>query len=322
MKPTGDPVQDHPQFGCVAAVPRTAWVRVKKREITVDVVDCLVREQAPEYSGRVRAVDVDGWDNSSFRVGDAYLARLPTDEGYVPAVAKEHEWLPVLAPQLPLAVPEPLFRGAPGCGFPRPWSLYRWLPGRPATKDRVSNLQLFASDIAAFLVSLQQVDATGGPHAGAHSFGRGGPLEVYDDDVHACLPHLPADVDPDQVLGCWRQAVAAPYAGSWVWFHGDMSPSNLLVQDGRLCAVIDFGTCGVGDPSCDLVLAWTFLDDPARDTFRETMQVDDETWLRGRAWALWKALLTLRDDDPSASVRRYGWRYDAGDVIRRVLGAD
>lgn len=137
--------------------------------------------------------------------------------------------------------------------------------------------------------------------------------------MHACLSYLPADVDSDEVLGRWHQAVAAPYAGEPVWFHGDMSPSNLLVQDGRLSAVIDFGTCGVGDPACDLVLAWTFFDDPARATFQEAMQVDDDTWLRGQAWALWKALLTLRDDDPTASVRRYGWRYYKGEVVRRVL---
>lgn len=292
---------------------------MRNPDITADVVACLVQAQARPLSGSVVPVEVDGWDNSSFRVGDTYLARLPTDDGYVPAVAKEHQWLPVLAAQLPFPVPEPLFRGEPGCGFPWPWSLYRWLPGHSATGEQVHDLQLFARDVATFVVALQQVDPSGGPLAGAHSFGRGGPLEVYDDDVLACLPHLPPDIDSEEVLGRWRQALSLRHAGDPVWFHGDMSPSNLLVQDGRLSAVIDFGTCGVGDPACDLVLAWTFLDDPARDTLRGILDPDPNTWRRGQAWALWKALLTLRDPDPAASERRYGWRYSAADVIRRII---
>jgi len=295
---------------------------VRKHDITTDVVACLVRQQAPWLAGQgVEPVEVDGWDNSSFRVGDGHLARMPSADGYASAVAKEHQWLPVLAPQLPVAVPEPVLHGKPGCGFPRPWSLYRWLPGQAASIDRVTDLQCFARDVASFLRALQAVDTSGGPLTGAHSFGRGGPLHAYDSDVHACLPHLPADLDPAEVLGRWQGALSSPYTGRPRWFHGDMSPSNLLVQDGRLYAVIDFGTCGVGDPACDLVLAWTHLNDDALDTFRRVLDLDGDMWRRGQAWALWKALRTLRDDDPAASVRRYGWRYDAVDIIRRITRA-
>lgn len=293
---------------------------MKKKDITPAVVACLLRQQAPDLAEQpVEPVDVDGWDNSSFRVGDHHLARMPTDDGYVPAVAKEHRWLPVLAPQLPVAVPEPVLRGEPGCGFPRPWSLYRWLPGQPASGDRVIDQQRFAHDVAHFLTALQAIDVSSGPLAGGHSAGRGGPLEAYDDDIRVCLPHLPDHLDPASVVGRWQDAVSSPYTGRPRWFHGDMSPSNLLVQDGQLSAVIDFGTCGVGDPACDLVLAWTHLDDDAQRTFQQAMNVDDDMWLRGQAWALWKALLTLRDDDPAASEHRYGWRYDAATVIRRIL---
>jgi aminoglycoside phosphotransferase (APT) family kinase protein len=295
---------------------------MRKPEITADVVACLVRRQVPELAGQpVVPVDVDGWDNSSFRVGDAHLARLPTDDGYVPAVTKEHEWLPVLAQQLPFAVPKPIKRGQPGCGFTRPWSLYRWLPGQPASGFRVTDLQCFARDVAAFLSALQGIDASGGPAVGAHSFGRGGPLNVYDDDVHACLPYLPPDIDPEEVLHRWRGAMSTPYTGEPRWFHGDMAPSNLLVRDGRLSAIIDFGTCGTGDPACDLVLAWTYLDEAARATFLQHLDPDHDMWRRGQAWALWKALLTMRDDDPAASVRRYGWRHDAAEIVRRVIRA-
>lgn len=296
---------------------------MKRSEITADVVYRLLHEQCPDLAHLpVTPVEVDGWDNSTFRIGDHFTARLPTDEGYVPAVLKEHQWLPVLAAGLPLPIPEPVFRGAPGCGFPRPWSVYRWLPGEAASPERVSDLRAFARDVAHFLRRLQEVDTRGGPVAGAHSFGRGGPLSAYDGDVRACLRDAPGAVDGHDVLSVWRAALAAPFTAEPCWFHGDMTPSNLLVRDGRLAGVIDFGTCGVGDPACDLVLAWTFFDAPSRHTFREQLEVDTATWTRGRGWALWKALLTLGDPDHDAAIRRYGWRYSAADVVQNAIHDD
>ena len=296
---------------------------MRKAEITPDVVSCLLREQVPDLADLpVTPMDVDGWDNSSFRIGAHLTARLPSDEGYVPAVAKEHRWLPVLASQLPLPIPEPVALGAPGCGFPRPWSVYRWLPGETASAGRVGDLRSFASDVAHFLTCLQAVDTRGGPAAGAHSFGRGGPMSLYDRDVHACLDAPAADVDRDKALGVWRTALSAPFEAEPCWFHGDMAPSNLLVRHGRLAAVIDFGTCGVGDPACDLVLAWTFLDAGSRRTFRQQLGVDAGTWTRGRGWALWKALLTLADPDHDVTIRRYGWRYSAREVIHNITHDD
>ena len=292
-----------------------------KQQLTPDVVSCLVRTQVPWLAHeRVTPVAVDGWDNSSFRVGQEHVARMPAADGYVPAVAKEHRWLPVLAPHLPVDVPEPVLRGEPGCGFPRPWSLYGWIPGDTAGGG-VDDLSRFAVDVAAFLIALQGVDATGAPAAGGHSFGRGGPLSRYTRDVHDSLASLPEGVEADAVITVWEAAVARPHDGPPVWFHGDMAPSNLLVRNGRLSAVIDFGTCGVGDPACDLVLAWTYLDDEAAAVLRAGTGVDDETWSRGAGWALWKALLTVAEDDPAASERRYGWRYSAAQVIRRTVSA-
>lgn len=293
---------------------------VRKSDITADVVACLLREQLPDLAHRpVTPVDVDGWDNSTFRIGSDHSARLPTDDGYVPAVAKEHTWLPVLRSQLPVNLPEPVALGVPGCGFPRPWSVYRWLPGETASADRVPDLVGFARDVASFLRALHAVDTDGAPAAGAHSFGRGGPLTAYDADVRDHLDAVPADVTRGAVLDVWEAALSAPFDAAPCWFHGDMSPSNLLVRDGRLTAVIDWGTCGVGDPACDLVIAWTFLDDDARATFRREVATDDGTWARARAWALWKAVLTLGDPDPDEAVRRYGWRHGAADVVRSLV---
>jgi aminoglycoside phosphotransferase (APT) family kinase protein len=292
---------------------------MRRTDITPEVLSCLLREQFPDLAHcPITSMEVDGWDNRSFRIGAEHTARLPTDDGYVPAVAKEHRWLPVLGPRLPLPVPQPVALGAPGCGFPRPWSIYRWLPGETASSERVTDLQAFARDVAAFLTALWTVDSHGGPRAGAHSFGRGGPLTVYDSDVHACLRVLPPDLTRQAVLDVWTAALSTPFTAEPRWVHGDMAPSNLLVQDGRLAAVIDFGTCAVGDPACDLVLAWTFLDPPSRRTFRQRLDVDAGTWARARGWALWKALVTLRDPDHLATVRRYGWRGTAAEVVRHV----
>lgn len=230
-------------------------------------------------------MEVDGWDNTSFRIGTDHTARLPTDGAYVPAVAKEHRWLPVIGPRLPLPIPQPVALGAAGCGYPRPWSVYRWLPGETASGERVTDFQAFARDAAEFLTALWTVDSHGGPGAGAHSFGRGGPLTVYDSDVHACLRVLPPDISRQAVLDLWTAALHAPFTAEPRWLDGDMAPSNLLVQDGRLAAVIDFGTCAVGDPACDLVLAWTFLDPPSRHIFRQRLAVDPGTWARGHAGA-------------------------------------
>ncbi len=296
---------------------------VKKEEITADVVRCLLADQVPTLAGLpVTPVEVDGWDNTTFRIGSQHLVRLPSDDGYVPAVDKEHRWLPHLGPALPQPIPTPVFRGRPGCGFPRPWSLYRWLPGQTASRGNVTDLTVFARDVGRFLTALQAIGTDGGPPAGAHSFGRGGPLSFYDADVRSCLACLPPGPRRKAVRHIWETSLSAPPNAGDRWFHGDMAPSNLLVQDGRLSAVIDFGTCGVGDPACDLVLAWTFLDAPSRDALRQAARADDPMWSRAKGWALWKALLTIAEPGHDASVRRYGWAHNADDIVESLIQAN
>jgi len=266
--------------------------------ITADVVARLVAEQFPRWAGLpVVPVAESGWDNRTFRLGDALLARLPTAEGYVAAVAKEHTWLPRLAPHLPLPVPVPVALGSPGAGYPWPWSVRRWLDGRPAADDRIADPVAFARDLARFLVALWGVDAAGGPAAGAHSFHRGGALAVYDEETRAALDALGSTVDP-AALQMWDDALAATWTGPPVWFHGDVAEGNLLVDAaGRLAAVIDFGTSGVGDPACDLVIAWTLFEGASRAAFVAGVDQDPGTWARARGWALWKALITVAAPD-------------------------
>lgn len=268
---------------------------VQKAEITVDVVVALLRDQFPQWSHLpVRPVDVDGNDNTSFRLGDELLVRLPSHERYVLGVEKEHRWLPMLARRLPLPIPQPVAKGEPCDGvFPRIWSVYRWLEGDVAGANPPADRVAFALDVAAFLEALYLVDATGGPAAGEQSFWRGAPLTRYDRQTRKAIADLGDTIDADAATSVWEAALGAPYRRAPVWVHGDVAQNNLLVRDGRLSAVIDFGTCAVGDPACDTVLAWTFLDGDSREAFRERLPVDHDTWVRGRGWALWKALITL-----------------------------
>jgi aminoglycoside phosphotransferase (APT) family kinase protein len=279
--------------------------------IDASLVRRLVDAQFPRWSGlSIEPVAVEGWDNRTYRLGVDMSVRLPTAEGYVPAVAKENEWLPRLAPGLPVAVPTVLGAGVPGEGYPFPWSVRGWLPGE--TAGRVRTDERFAVDVGEFLVALQGCDAAGGPVAGEHSWYRGASLTHYDEETRRCLAAVGGRVDAAAVGAAWDAALAAEWRGDPVWFHGDVAAGNLLVRDGRLTAVIDFGTSGVGDPACDLVIAWTLFEGESREAFRRAVGQDDGTWARARGWVLWKALLGLADVDPT-------WDAVNHRVIREVL---
>ncbi len=297
---------------------------MRKSEITPEVVRQLLREQAPQWADLpITTVELEGWDNRTYRLGDDMSVRLPSHEMYSPQVEKEHRWLPALAPRLPVAVPRPLLHGTPGATFPRPWSVYRWLPGRPVDAATFADRTTLARDLAAVLTALQAVDATGGPAAGRHSFGRGGPVDVWDEETRAAI----AAHGPSAALAVWEAALDAPFDGPPVWVHGDVSGSNLLAVDGRLSALIDFGCCAVGDPACDLVMAWTAFTGAEREAFVAGLAgpaVDGCTWARARGWALWKAIVTIarhRDDPggPEGWGRRFGWRLDPAGVVEEVV---
>jgi aminoglycoside phosphotransferase (APT) family kinase protein len=181
--------------------------------------------------------------------------------------------------------------------------------GSTASVERIADLGAFAETLARFLIALQQIDPTGGPPAGPHSAFRGAPLETYDAETRRAISALDGVLNTAAATEVWEAGLAAPFQGLPVWFHGDVAVNNLLVAGGRLSAVIDFGCCGVGDPACDVVIAWTLFAGKSRDVFRATLQVDEGTWARGRGWALWKALITLaeyRTSDPlkAADARR------------------
>jgi aminoglycoside phosphotransferase (APT) family kinase protein len=296
---------------------------VRKADITADVVSCLVNSQFPQWSGlEIRPVELDGWDNTTFRLGDAMSVRLPSHERYVPQIDKEHRWLPVLAPQLPLPIPKPIAKGAPGCGFPAPWSIYGWLPGEPAVVTGVNDYERLAADLGQFLTALQRVNAEDGPPPGAHSFNRGGPVAAWDEQTRATIAGLGDEIDDRGALAVWEAALATEWDGPDLWVHGDVTGSNLLLDDDRLCGVIDFGCAAVGDPACDLTPAWTMFEGASRARFRATVRADTGPWARARGWALWKALIDIPGrpfDDPGRTGARFGWRWDAPGVIDQVI---
>jgi aminoglycoside phosphotransferase (APT) family kinase protein len=274
--------------------------------IDIALVKRLIAAQFPQWTDLpIRPVKVEGWDNRTYHLGEDMSVRLPSASWYAAAVEKEQRWLPVLAPQLPLPVPAPLAKGQPGLGYPYHWSINRWLAGETAAHDRISDLDEFADTLADFLITLRNIDSTGGPLAGEHSFYRGAPPVHYDGETRAAVAKLGDRIDGASALKVWDAALAASYNGPLVWFHGDVARGNLLVENGRLSAVIDFGTSGIGDPACDLAITWTFFHGKNRETFRRAISVDDGTWARGRGWTIWKSLIVLADQidtDPEGAA--------------------
>ncbi len=299
---------------------------MQRDRITADVAARLVAEQFPQWADLpVVPVALNGWDNTTFRLGNELLVRLPSGDGYAAAVEKEQRWLPMLAGRLPLPIPAPVAMGRPGGGYPWPWSIYRWIGGEPASMARIADLTGFAADLAGFLTALYAIDAADGPPPGQHSGHRGGPLAHWDDaEIPESIEFLAGDIDTDAVTEVWHTALSSTWEQPPVWVHGDVVGSNLLVAGGVLSGIIDFGCAAVGDPACDLVMAWTFFDGESSEQFRSQLRLDEATWARGRGWALWKALITIlraekQNDDVHAVTARFGWRRTAHQVIDSVL---
>jgi len=277
--------------------------------VDAEQVRRLVADQFPRWAGLpVRPVLDGGWDNWTFHLGAEMSVRLPSAAEYALAVPKEHRWLPELAPRLPLPIPVPLGKGEPGAGCPFPWSVYPWLDGETATADGITDPVRFAVDLAGFLAALQGVDTAGGPPPGLHNWFRGGTLRTFDETVRTALAALEGRLDVELAERVWAAALDAHGDVVRSWFHGDVAAGNLLLVGGELAGVIDFGTCGVGDPSCDLAIAWTLLSPDGRQAFRERLSVGSAAWARGRGWALWKALTTCalavrRGEEPGGDAR-------------------
>ncbi|CAH1195046.1 hypothetical protein PAECIP111891_00587 [Paenibacillus allorhizoplanae] len=262
----------------------------QSKEIAIDLklVQHLIHSQFPQWAElRLQPVDSAGTDNVIYRLGDDMAVRLPRAEWAIGQVEKEQRWLPKLAPKIPVSMPVPLAKGVPTEDYPWFWSVYRWLDGENATVGQLDSYNQAATVLAHFVNAMQTVDPTDGPAPGSHNSGRGEPLAMRDGAVRDAIASLKEIIDPVVAQAAWELALHAPvWQGQGVWIHGDLHPGNLLIEQGELSAVIDFGTLGVGDPACDLMVAWTFLTSESRGNFRSLLTVDEATWSRARGWAL------------------------------------
>lgn len=278
--------------------------------IDVSLVRHLITSQFPQWKELpINPVATSGWDNRTFHLGQDMSVRLPSAADYELQVEKEHQWLPKLALGLPLPIPAPLAMGKPEYGYPWKWSIYRWLEGETASSAKIGDLSEFATDLAGFLNAFHRIDAIGGPPAGLHSFFRGGSLSVYDNEIRHSIASLTDKIDATMATEVWETALPTSWKNPPVWVHGDISAGNLLVRDGKLSAVIDFGQLAVGDPACDLAINWTLFHGKSRDAFQETLFLDKQTWARARGWTLWKALVVAAGfTDPNNSESKQCWR--------------
>jgi aminoglycoside phosphotransferase (APT) family kinase protein len=271
---------------------RATKMHADEIETDVALVRRLLAAQFPHWADlRIDPVASYGTDHDIYRLGDHLAARLPRIAGATRQAAKEAEWLPRLAPHLPLELPVQLAMGHPAEGYPFDWSVCTWLPGENAN-GTIDDLEQAAVDLAAFVTALRQVDVTGAHPRPPH--GRGGPLAEGDEQVRRSIAQLGDRIDGGATLRSWEESLdASAWEGEEVWVHGDLLPGNLLVVDGRLSAVIDFGALNVGDPACDLQPAWNVFAGVSRKRFRAELEVDDASWLRGRGWALYQAVAAL-----------------------------
>ncbi|GAA0384935.1 aminoglycoside phosphotransferase family protein [Acrocarpospora corrugata] len=253
----------------------------------VPLVHRLIATQFPQWADLpVEPFDSSGTDNAIYRLGQDMAVRLPRRGT---AGDKDLRWLPRLAPLLPVPVPVPLGEGRPAEGYPFSWSVFGWLDGVNPSPETLTAPELLTKDLAEFVTAFRRIDLPDGPPGY-----RGGPLSLLDAPMRIALDDSRGLVDTDAVTAAWEADLKTPeWAGPPVWIHADLMPGNLLVVQGRLSAVIDFGTVGVGDPSCDLIVAWNLLPAAVRDDFRAALQVDDATWARGRGRALAIALIAL-----------------------------
>lgn len=276
--------------------------------IEPELVRALLTDQHPDLASLPLADAGGGWDNNVYRLGENLAVRLPRRAAAASLIEHEQRWLPELASRLPLPIPVPLRIGRPGRGFPWSWSVVAWLPGRPAMIAPPDDPALAAVELGAFVAALHRPAADDAPSNPL----RGVPLASRTETVYERVSQLEGILDGAAVLALWNRLAETPrWSGSPLWVHGDLHPGNLLVNGGRLSAVIDFGDLTAGDPATDFSIAWTLLPPPAQSIFRESARgaggsIDDDTWMRARGWALLFGLIFLGTSREHELMARLG----------------
>ena len=280
-------------------------------EMDASLVQTLLAEQFPQFASRpLKLVRSTGTVNAIYRLGEDLYVRLPRSAAWARDIDHEWTWLPKIEPHISLQIPHPVAKGRPSARYPHPWTVYRWIEGQPYCSDLVHDECQAAEDLANFILEMRRISLTGAPHAGRK------PLIELDDVTRAAIQAAAGVIDTTAVTAAWERSLEAP---AWdrqpVWIHADLLRSNLLVRDGRLCAVIDFGGSGVGDPAFDVVPAWSVFQQNGRGTFRKSMDINEGTWSRGRGYALHQALLII----PYYAETNPGFVRQAKQTVDQVL---
>lgn len=270
---------------------QAAQVKMHAGEIPIDIalVKRLLTGQFPHLAEQpVTVVRSTGTVNAIFRLGDEFCVRLPRLKKWADGLENEWTWLPKLAHHISFDIPKPLARGKPAHGYPCPWAVYHWIEGAPYQDDLITDERQFAYDLVNFILELRSVDKLGAPPGGRR------PLLELDAQTRSAIGSSRSVIEVEAVLAAWAHSLEAPpWNGDPVWLHGDLLKSNLLVQAGRLCAVIDIGGVGIGDPAADVVPAWSVFNPVGRAIFRQALGVDDATWSRAQGYALHQALMII-----------------------------
>lgn len=268
-----------------------AQVKMHEGEIDIDaaLVKRLLTEQFPHLTEKpITVIRSTGTVNAIYRLGNDLCVRLPRLKTWAESIEREWKWLPTLAAHISLKIPKPLARGQPTRWYPCPWAIYHWIDGSPYRDDLIADERQAAHDLVDFILELRSADVRGAPSGGRKL------LIELDAATRSAIESSRGVIDSEAASAAWTSALqASPWNGKPVWIHGDLLRSNLLVQDGRLRAVIDFGGVGIGDPAADVIPAWSVFNKAGRETFRQALAVDDGTWRRARGYALHQALLII-----------------------------
>jgi aminoglycoside phosphotransferase (APT) family kinase protein len=260
--------------------------------VPAEMVRALVEEQFPQWRGLpVRSLATSGTVNAIFRIGEHLAARFPLQPQEAGAARRRlvaEAEAAELAGRTRFPTPEPVAIGAPGAGYPLPWSVQTWLPGVAATEEDPGGSAAFAHDIAEFITGVRALDTRGRAFRGT---GRGGDLRSHDAWMETCFSNSQQLMDVARLRLVWARLRALPRdAAPDVMTHGDLIPGNVLISNGRLTGILDVGGLGPADPALDLVCAWHLLEPGPRQVLRDELRCDCLEWERGKAWAFEQAM--------------------------------
>lgn len=257
-------------------------------DIDIKIVRKLLDEQFPQYKQEeLMSMRTSGTDNRMFNLGSDKLVRLPRTEGAVASLEKEALWLPQIGPKLPIEVPIPIHTGKSSKEYPFPWLICPFLEGASPNNSNPLDQEQAVLDLAKFIKQMQKLNTKNAP-----TCSRGQHIKIRDNTVKKYIPLLKEEYDISLLSEIWDSVINTPeWKGLSYWIHGDLHEGNILSKKGKIIAVVDFGLCGVGEPSCDYMCAWTLLGKESREKFKSLLNPDPSCWKRGLGWSFSMGIL-------------------------------